>query len=284
MHPQPDQGADVVRFMPAADGTRLAFRDEGVGPVVLCLAGLTRNMRDFDHVAPHLPQVRLIRMDYRGRGLSGRADPASYTVAQEAADALALLDHLGIARAAVLGTSRGGLVGLWLAATARERLTGLALNDIGPAIGARGLETIGAYLGRRPAQATWAEAAQARAETWTGFREVPPARWLAEVQAHFEERADGLHLRYDPALRQTFLDGTALPVADLWPLFDATAGLPLLCLRGASSDILTRRDFALMRRRRPDMIAVTVPGRGHVPFLDEPESLAALGRWLESLS
>ena len=64
----------------------------------------------------------------------------------------------------------------------------------------------------------------------------------------------------------------------------ATAGLPLLCLRGASSDILTRRDFALMRRRRPDMIAVTVPGRGHVPFLDEPESLAALGRWLESLS
>ena len=274
----------MTAFITAADGTRLAYRDEGAGPVVLCLAGLTRNMRDFDHVAPHLPQVRLIRMDYRGRGLSDRADPASYTVAQEAADALALLDHLGIARAAVLGTSRGGLVGLWLAATARERLAGLALNDIGPAIGARGLETIGAYLGRRPAQATWAEAAQARAEAWTGFRGVPPERWLAEVQAHFEERADGLYLRYDPALRQTFLDGTALPVADLWPLYDATAGLPLLCLRGANSDILTRRDFALMRRRRPGMLAVTVPGRGHVPFLDEPESLSAIRRWLEGLS
>ena len=132
----------MTAFITAADGTRLAYRDEGAGPVVLCLAGLTRNMRDFDHVAPHLPQVRLIRMDYRGRGLSDRADPASYTVAQEAADALALLDHLGIARAAVLGTSRGGLVGLWLAATARERLAGLALNDIGPAIGARGARAV----------------------------------------------------------------------------------------------------------------------------------------------
>ena len=240
-------------------------------------------MRDFDHVAPHLADVRLIRMDCRGRGLSGRADPATYTVRQEAQDALALLDHLGVARTAILGTSRGGLTGLWLAATARDRVTGLALNDIGPGIGARGLEAIAAHLGRRPAQATWAEAAAARAAAWTGFRGVPPDRWLTEVRGQFDERPDGLHLRYDPALRQTFLDGTALPQADLWPLFDATAGLPLLTLRGASSDILTRADFAVMRRRRPDMIAVTVPGRGHVPFLDEAQSLHGLGQWLEWL-
>jgi len=109
------------------------------------------------------------------------------------------------------------------------------------------------------------------------------ARWLAEVQGQFEEREDGLHLRYDPALRETFLAARALPVPDLWPLFDALAGLPLLCLRGSQSDILTRPTFAEMKRRRPDMIAVSVPGRGHVPFLDEPESLAGLRRWLELL-
>jgi pimeloyl-ACP methyl ester carboxylesterase len=267
----------------AADGVPLAYEDRGQGLPVLCLAGLTRNMRDFDHVAPHLGDVRLIAMDCRGRGLSGWADPATYTLRQEAQDALALLDHLGIARAAVLGTSRGGLIGLWLAATARDRVRGLALNDIGPGIGARGLETIAAYLGRRPAQATWAEAAAARAGAWTGFHGVPPERWLAEVRGQFDERPDGLHLRYDPALRQTFLEGTALPQADLWPLFDATAGLPLLTLRGATSEILTRADFARMRRRRPDMIAVTVPGRGHVPFLDEAQSLDGLRRWLEQM-
>jgi hypothetical protein len=35
-----------------------------------------------------------------------------------------------------------------------------------------------------------------------------------------------------------------------------------------------------MRRRRPDMVFADVPGRGHVPFLDEPEALAALETWL----
>ncbi len=126
----------------AADGTRLHFTDEGAGLPLLCLAGLTRNGRDFDHVAPHLAGVRLIRLDYRGRGQSDWADPATYTVAQEAADALALLDHLGIARAAILGTSRGGLIAMVLAATAKDRLTGVALNDIGPEIAPRGLEVI----------------------------------------------------------------------------------------------------------------------------------------------
>jgi pimeloyl-ACP methyl ester carboxylesterase len=268
----------TARFA-AADGTGLAYADEGQGPPVLCLAGLTRNMRDFDHVAPHLADVRLIRMDYRGRGLSDHADPATYTIVHEAADALALLDHLGLARAAILGTSRGGLIALYLAATAHDRLTGIALNDVGPELGPRGLAVIEGYLGRRPAQKTWAQAAAARATAWTGFHGVPPDRWLAEVRAHYDERPDGLHLRYDPRLRDTFLAAMQAPAADLWPLFDAAAGLPLLGLRGANSDLLTRATFDAMARRRPDMIAVTVPGRGHVPFLDEPESLAALRAW-----
>jgi len=273
----------VTGFVTAADGTRLAWEEAGTGKPVLALAGLTRNARDFDHVAPHLAGVRLIRMDARGRGRSDRAHPATYTVAQEAADVLVLLDHLGLDRVAVLGTSRGGLIALALAAMAPGRLSGVAFNDIGPEVGARGLDVIEGYLGRRPAQATWAEAAEARARAWTAFRDVPMARWLAEVQGQFEEREDGLHLRYDPALRETFLAARALPVPDLWPLFDALAGLPLLCLRGSQSDILTRPTFAEMKRRRPDMIAVSVPGRGHVPFLDEPESLAGLRRWLELL-
>lgn len=271
----------MTGFVTAADGTRLAWEEAGAGKPVLALAGLTRNARDFDHVAPHLAGVRLIRMDARGRGRSDRAHPATYTVAHEAADVLVLLDHLGLDRVAILGTSRGGLIALALAVLAPGRLTGVAFNDIGPEVGARGLDVIEGYLGRRPAQATWAEAAEARARAWTAFRDVPMARWLAEVQGQFEEREDGLHLRYDPALRETFMAARALPVPDLWPLFDALAGLPLLCLRGSQSDILTRPTFAEMKRRRPDMIAVSVPGRGHVPFLDEPESLAGLRRWLE---
>lgn len=265
------------------DGTRLHYDDQGNGSPILCLAGLTRNGRDFDHVAPHLSGHRLIRMDYRGRGLSAWATPASYTIPQEAADAIDLLDHLGLERTAILGTSRGGLIALWLAATAKDRLTGIAFNDIGPELGPRGLDIIQSYLGRNPAQLTWQEAAHARARQWTGFRDVPHSRWLAEVQAQFDETPAGLVIRYDPALRDVFLAARAQPATDLWPLFDATADLPLALIRGITSDILTRATADEMSRRRPDMIRAEVPGRGHVPFLDEPQALDALARWQELL-
>ncbi len=154
---------------------------------------------------------------------------------------------------------------------------------MGPVIGREGLAAIEAHLGRRPAQATWEEAARARARHWTAFRDVPHARWLHEVRNHYEETPAGLALRYDPALRDAFLgEGGAVPEpGPLWPLFDALAGLPLCVIRGEGSDLLSRDTLAAMRARRPDAVVAEVPGRGHVPFLDEPGSLAALAAWLD---
>lgn len=139
----------------AADGARIAYRDEGAGMPVLCLAGLTRDGRDFDDLAPHLPPCRLVRMDYRGRGASAHTGAATYTVAQEAADALSLLDHLGIARAAVIGTSRGGIIGMFLAATARARLAGLCLVDVGPVLEAEGSGASRPMSAARPPRGPW---------------------------------------------------------------------------------------------------------------------------------
>ncbi|EYD71569.1 Hydrolase, alpha/beta fold protein family [Rubellimicrobium mesophilum DSM 19309] len=263
------------------DGAQLHFTDEGEGLPVLALAGLTRNGGDFDHVAPLLPGVRLIRLDARGRGRSDFTGPETYNVWQEAKDATALLDHLGIGRAALLGTSRGGLVGMVLAATAKDRLLGVALNDVGPVIEARGLVVIAGYLGRRPAQRTWDEAARARAALWSHFRDVPHERWLHEVRNHYEETPEGLQLRYDPRLREAFLPPEGGEFPALWPFFEALDRLPVAVIRGETSDILSPETLAEMRRRRPDMIVAEVPGRGHVPFLDEPQSLAALHAWLD---
>ena len=108
-----------VKVFTTTDGARLAFRDEGTGRPILCLAGLTRAHTDFDFLVPHLPGVRLIRPDYRGRGGSGWSGADTYTVPQEARDVLALMDHLGLERAAILGTSRGGLIGMALALSRR---------------------------------------------------------------------------------------------------------------------------------------------------------------------
>lgn len=267
------------------DGTRIWHTDErlgeGEGLPLLALPGLTRDGGDFDHLAPHLEGVRLIRVDLRGRGRSDRADPATYTVPREARDVLAVMDALGVARAAVLGTSRGGLVAMLLALAARDRLLGVCLNDVGPVLEPQGLRAIEGYLGRSPAQATHEDAARARARLSPAFEGVPEARWLHEARNHYEETPEGLALRYDPRLREPFLAALAAPPADPWPLFDALQGLPLALIRGARSDILSQATAEEMRRRRPDMIWAEVPGRGHVPFLDEPEALRAIHAWLD---
>jgi pimeloyl-ACP methyl ester carboxylesterase len=270
----------MTNFFCAPDGARLVYRDEGRGLPVLCLSGLTRTMGDFDYMAPHLPPCRLIRMEYRGRGASDWTGADSYTVPVEARDALALLDHLGLAQAAVIGTSRGGLIGMLLAAMARDRLLGLCLNDIGPQIDPTGLARIAGYLGRNPVARTHAEMAASLPRTSPGFDAVPADRWLAEARLHYAETSDGLRITYDPALRDAFLAAYSSQSADLWPLFDACNGLPLALIRGVNSDLLSAETAAEMRRRRPDMIFAEVPGRAHVPFLDEPESLQVIHAFL----
>jgi pimeloyl-ACP methyl ester carboxylesterase len=267
----------------AADGCRLAYRDEGTGVPLLCLAGLTRTMADFDYLLPHLPPCRVIRTDYRGRGDSGWSGAASYTVEQEGRDALALLDHLGVERAAVLGTSRGGLIGMVLGAVARDRVLGLCLNDVGPEIARAGLVRIADYVGRNPVGGTYEGYAERLAQS-EGFEGVPAGRWLAEARKLAVETPEGLRLRYDPALREAFLKGMDGPPVDLWPLFDALAGLPLALIRGAQSDLLTPETAAEMLRRRPDMRFAEVPGRAHIPFLDEPEAVALIRDFIVALA
>lgn len=277
----------MTAFFTTADGLRLAYDDHGSGPVLLCLPGLTRNMADFDPVlAEFAGRARVIRMDFRGRGASDHGDPASYTVPQEAADVVALLDHLGLARAAILGTSRGGLVAMMLAVTARDRLSGVILNDVGPVVSPEGLANIMDYIGRPPKQKTLAEVAAALPLHYAAtFSNVPDATWTAMAARLYRETPDGLALRYDPRLRDAVAPAFApdAPVPDLWPLFDAFAGLPLALIRGAGSDILSAGTAAEMRRRRPDMLFVELPDRGHVPFLDEPPVVALIADFLERL-
>lgn len=266
-----------------SDGLSLYYTDAGAGLPVLCLSGLTRDSRDFDYVAPHLSHIRLICLDYRGRGRSDFGDWRDYTLQREGRDALELLAHLGLSRAAVLGTSRGGLIAMGLVATVKQALIGVALNDIGPELAPAGLSNIMGYLGRAPVWTTHDEAARHRPNVMPGFANVPEARWRAEVEKFYIETPTGLTLTYDPHLRDAVEAAGATQMPDLWPFFDALAGLPTAALRGANSDLLSAETFAKMQARQPDMIAATVPDRGHVPFLDEPKSIDVLHKWIEAM-
>ena len=268
----------------AADGATLFFEDQGTGVPVMCLSGLTRNHSDFAYALPHLHGVRVLRPDYRGRGRSDWADPATYTIPTEAQDALALLDHLGLDKAAIIGTSRGGLIAMTLAAVAKDRLAGVCLVDIGPELATEGLDVIRGYIGKDPVQKTYGEAAAMRAALLPGFEGVPDARWQDEVRMHYRQTSTGLKINYDPRLADAVVADGTQQVPDLWPLFDALDGLPLSLIRGANSNLLSLETANEMCRRRPDMGFANVPGRGHVPFLDEPEALAVIGDWLEKLT
>jgi pimeloyl-ACP methyl ester carboxylesterase len=280
----------MTRYFEASDERRLAYQDTGgEDPVVLCLAGLTRNARDFAGLAVHLAEAsrrryRVLRLDSRGRGMSEWADDpiAEYTAPVEAGDALALLDHLEIARAAIVGTSRGGILGMMIGATAPGRVSCLVLNDIGPVIEPQGVEYIMGYLGVQPEAASF-EAAAAALERSMGaaFPDLSSLQWLGFARTIYREEGGRPRLSYDARLRDAVEAAMQAVLADLWPLFDALAGLPILTVRGENSDILSAETLAEMARRRPDMAQVTVRNRGHVPFLDEPEAVAAIDEFLE---
>ncbi|WP_415184936.1 alpha/beta fold hydrolase [Phaeovulum sp.] len=267
----------------AADGARLAFRDQGAGLPVIALAGLTRTGEDFDYLAPHLADVRLIRPDYRGRGGSDWTGAASYTVPQEAHDVVALMDHLGLEKAAILGTSRGGLIGMLMAVMVRDRMLGLCLNDVGPVIEKAGLERIFDYVGRNPRAKSYDELAAQLPGLMPGFANVPASRWADEVRHHYIEGPKGLRINYDPTLREAFLAAFQGEEVDLWPLFDAAKGMPTCLIRGQNSDLLGPVTTKEMQTRRPDMIFAEVPDRAHIPFLDEPEALSAIKAWLRQI-
>ncbi|MEI4485833.1 alpha/beta hydrolase [Frigidibacter sp. MR17.14] len=279
----------MTEFFTASDGTRIAYDVTGSGPALLCLAGLTRNRGDFDSVLPLADRARLIRMDYRGRGASDHAPHATYTLMREGQDALELLDHLGVERTAILGTSRGGLIAMGLAALAKTRLTGVVLNDIGPVIAPLGLSRIFDYVGRQPAARSLDEMAErTKAAMEQDFPGVPLSRWRAMMDRWYVARPEaeggGIRLSYDPALLEALKEqSTSGEIADLWPFFDALEGLPLGAIRGMNSDLLSAETLAEMSRRRPDMLVAEVPDRGHVPFLDEPEVVRLLDAFLDRL-
>lgn len=262
------------------DGTRLIYSDSRAGFPLLALAGFTRTRRDFDYMARRLPAVRLIRLDSRGRGESDWTGADTYTAIQEAQDALELLDHIGLERVAIIGTSRGGLLGMLMVMHAPHRVCGLCLNDVGPVLERAGLERIGQYIGVEPAVSTLAEIAIRMPSAMPGFENVPELRWEQEAIRRYIQTSTGIALPYDPELAKSFWRAMALPVPDAWPLFEACAGIPLALVRGANSDVLSCATADLMHARRPDMIRADVADRGHAPFLDEPEALEAIQLWL----
>lgn len=274
------------------DGLSLHARDWGerhwTALPVVCLPGLTRNAADFDELAAalHAGTRRVLALDYRGRGQSDRdPDWKNYDIQVEAQDVLAVLTAAGIQEAIVIGTSRGGLIAMAMAAIRPAVLRGVVLNDIGPVIDGKGLARIRSYVGKLPRPKTYAEAVDVlRTLANQQFTALSDADWLAQARRTWKETADGLEPDYDVAI-QRGLDAIDIerPLIPLWGLFEGLSGLPVLAIRGENSDLLSPDTLAEMGRRHPRLMPLTVPGQGHAPLLSDPPTIAAIAAFVAEL-
>lgn len=278
----------------SSDGLQLYARDypgpAHDAPVLLCMHGLTRNSADFAGIAPRLAQhFRVLVADQRGRGRSDYdPDPTRYQPMTYVQDMFGLLDHEGVQKALLLGTSMGGLMAMLMAAMQPERFSALILNDIGPQVDPVGLARIKAYVGKAEPVADWAGAmAQARAINGDAFPTFSDDEWRRFAGALYRQRAEGegLELAYDPAISAPLAaaEDTAVP-PDLWPVFTAIAELPILVLRGVHSDILSPEGLEAMQASKPDLAIAVIADRGHAPTLDEPDARAAIEEFLSQFS
>lgn len=277
-------------YFTSRDGLRLYARHYPVPGAqrrpLLCLPGLTRNSRDFHDLAcalatPDADGRQVYALDYRGRGRS-QHDPnwRNYAILIELNDVLDFMIVKGLQHAAVLGTSRGGILAMLMAVIRPASVGAVILNDIGPVMESEGLARIAAYVGRVPLPADWAEATRmVRDINQRQFPAVAENQWAELAHQYFNDDNGLPSPAYDPALAKALAQMQAIP--ELWPQFQALAKVPTLVLRGEHSDILSTATLEDMRGRHPRLEAITISGEGHAPLLKDARSIGAVADFLQ---
>lgn len=279
-------------FFTAKDGLRLHARCYGAhthpATPIVCLPGLTRTAADFEVLAQRLSVAgrRVIALDYRGRGLSAYdSNPANYNVQVELSDILTVLDALNIKRAVFIGTSRGGILTMLLAAVRPDAVASALLNDIGPVIELAGLLRIKGYVGKLPAPASYTDAAAIlRGLFASQFPDLKDEDWLAAAHRAFTQNDGRLVPTYDVRIAETLKDiGAQTVVPDLWKQFEALTLVPVMVIRGALSDLLSSATVETMKAQRPDMRIVEVARQGHAPMLQDEPTLEAIEQFVSAV-
>lgn len=259
-------------------------------PAVIAWHGLARTGRDMDALAAHLaPRWRVICPDTLGRGLSqwARAPQDEYQLSFYARIAADLFDQLHIEKAHWIGTSMGGAIGMVCASglfeqQLKSRITRLLLNDNAPQLAEAALERIKSYAGTPPAFDTVMELEAFFRQVYQPYGWLSDAQWRLLTETSTRRLPDGrVTPHYDPAMVQQFTHHTNDYL--IWNHYDAL-DIPVLCLRGAASDLVLRETTQEMLTRGPGARGlaqvIEVPGCGHAPALNVPAHYALVDAFL----
>jgi esterase len=245
------------------DGLRLSYLDSGgAAPVLLALHGHLNEARFVDTGAlPDYAGYRVIALDQRGYGESDHA--SGYELDDYAADALALLDHLEVPTAVVLGHSLGAAVAYTLAARAPDRVRALVIVDMAADI-TGDLSITRSWPTRAPSRDALVEA--------FGF--------MGANQAYvMREYPDGWGVPWsadDMVTSQFAIDG------DHWDDWLATS-MPTLLIHGTRSQTLSTEQAEEMAARRPNTELHHLEA-GHAVYIDAREQYAqVVGEFLSKL-
>lgn len=281
-------------YYTSQDGLRLYARHYPAkvasGRSVLCLPGLTRNAMEFDALATALSghperQRNVYCVDYRGRGRSDHdASWKNYTPYIELIDVLDFMTVAGLHDAAIVGTSRGGIIAMLMAVMRPTMIGAAVLNDIGPVIDPAGLARIIGYVGKTPVPSTWQEAARVvRNMSEKFFPAVADDEWIELARQWFLEKDGQPAQSYDPNLANAMGEiDLSKKIPEMWPQFTALSAFPTLLIRGANSDLLSEKTAERMAAQHSSLQRMTVNGQGHAPLLRDDDTIAAIERFLAS--
>lgn len=266
------------------EGREIHFTEWGAQhtDTVIAWHGLARTGRDMDELAEHLStRYRVICPDTIGRGLSqwSPQPEKEYNLAFYSRLAVALVDQLALQRFHWVGTSMGGAIGLVCAAgPLKGRITRLVLNDIGPKLADAAIQRIRSYAGSPPAFDTVSELEAYFRTVYKPYGWLSDAQWRRLTETSTRRLPDGrVTPHYDPAMVQQFVHHPT--DYERWDDYERI-DVPVLCLRGETSDLLLADTADAMRERGPRALVVTVPGCGHAPALNVPDQLDLVTRFL----
>ena len=279
---RPAEGVEELEFALPSGRIHAEQRGPSGAPLVLCIPGLSANLRGFDFLAEALASgYRVVALDLRGRGQSEVTGPGTYGWPAHARDVLAVADHLGAASFSVLGQSMGAYVAMETAVRAVERLRSAVLLDACGLPDPITVAPIRAAVDRLgtvyPSAANYMAIVQqlGTVRPWSGYWERYFRYELADVPGGVRARSDRAAVTEDAEY------GERQDPRPLW----ASLSMPVLLVR-ATQPLLGESGFIVPEAERDAFLAavpsaelVEVDGN-HYGVNTHPDTAAAIGRFL----